>query len=65
MNKKGSIITNFTSGLVWAVIAAIILFLFLGSGGASTILKIGNFVNQVPVWFWVGLILILIFRARK
>ncbi len=60
MDKKAS--SNLTGGMVLAIFLGIVLVFFLFGGGASTILGITKFMKQVPVWAWVIVIILFVFR---
>ena len=57
-NKKG----NLNVGLVIALFLGIVLLIFLGGGGVSTILKVTSVMKQIPGWVWVIILIIFIFK---
>ena len=59
-NKKG--IANLSAGLVLALFLAIVLLIFLGAGGASTIAGASKIIKSIPGWAWVILLVIFIFK---
>jgi len=60
INKKAGF--NLSAGLVLALFLGIVLIIFLGGGGISTILKITSVIKQIPGWAWVVLLVIFIFK---
>lgn len=67
MNKKGAVLTsnNLTHSLIWAVIAGVIILIFLTGGGAKAVFDIGQFASKVPSWLWAIIVLFFIFRVFR
>ncbi len=53
---------NVSAGLVLALFLGVVLIIFLGGGGISSILKITSVIAKIPGWAWVVLLVIFIFR---
>ena len=60
INKKA--VANISIGLILALFLGIVLLIFLGGGGISSILKITSVIKQIPGWAWVVLLIIFIFK---
>ena len=54
MNKKGIV------GITIALLIAGAISLLGLVGGVVAIVKIKNIINSIPIWGWVGLILLLV-----
>jgi hypothetical protein len=50
MNKKGAIPSG---NFVWAIILAVIILIFLVSGGIITVVQITQLITKIPSWVWI------------
>ena len=69
MNKRGAVVAQANSALVWAILIFLVVAIVLVSGGAGALSSIGSTLSKIPGWGWVVIIflflLIILGKRRK
>lgn len=51
-----------TKGFIFGIIVFILFSIWGGGGGFKVAWDIGAFMKKVPIWAWVGLSVIILFK---